>query len=61
MIREIKDLLLEYSKKLDAISGRLLVRPSGTEDLIRITMWGKNEDEVNHLAHKLKKSLGELL
>ena len=59
--QKIKDLLLEYSKKLDTISGRLLVRPSGTEDLIRITMWGEDEDKVNHLAHKLKKSLGELL
>ncbi len=59
--QEIEDLLLKYNKKLDSISGRLLVRPSGTEDLIRITMWGKNEDKVNQLAHKLKKSLGELL
>ncbi|MBR3236768.1 hypothetical protein IKF92_03805 [Candidatus Saccharibacteria bacterium] len=56
-----KKLLLEYSKKLDTLSGRLLVRPSGTEPLIRITMWGNDEQKITDLANKLKKELEQTL
>lgn len=56
-----KDLLLEYNQKLQPIAGRLLVRPSGTENLIRITMWGNNEEEITTLANELKTKLGEIL
>lgn len=58
---ESKALLLEYDEKLKAVSGRLLVRPSGTEPLIRITMWGENENEIIALANELKTKLGEIL
>ena len=58
---ESKKLLLEYDKKLKAINGRLLVRPSGTEPLIRITMWGDNESIITSLAEELKTKLGDLL
>lgn len=54
---EAKSLLLEYSKKLEPVSGRLLVRPSGTENLIRITMWGNDESIIKELADDLKNSL----
>lgn len=56
-----KSLLLDYSHKLEAISGRLLVRPSGTEPLIRITMWGDDEPTITTLANELKNHLGEIL
>ena len=56
-----KNLLLEFNKKLESVSGRLLVRPSGTESLIRITMWGDNEDSINQLANELKTKLEETL
>ena len=56
-----KKLLLDYSKKLDQLSGRLLVRPSGTEPLIRITMWGNDEQKITDLANKLKKELEQTL
>ena len=56
-----KQLLLEYSKKLESVQGRLLVRPSGTEPLIRITMWGNNENVIKDLAEELKNKLGEIL
>ena len=56
-----KQLLLEYSQKLESVSGRLLVRPSGTENLIRITMWGDNAKIINQLANELKTKLGEVL
>ena len=56
-----KNLLLDYSKKLEAVSGRLLVRPSGTEPLIRITMWGNDVSIIENLANELKNKLGEIL
>ena len=56
-----KQLLLDYDEKLKPVSGRLLVRPSGTENLIRITMWGDDEDTINTLANELKNKLGETL
>lgn len=56
-----KKLLLEYDKKLKSVDGRLLVRPSGTEPLIRITMWGNDETEITTLANELKTKLGETL
>lgn len=58
---EVKALLLNYSKNLEQVSGRLLVRPSGTEPLIRITMWGNDETIITNLANELKTKLGEIL
>ena len=56
-----RKLLLEYDEKLKGVSGRLLVRPSGTEPLIRITMWGNDESKIVALAEELKNKLGEVL
>jgi phosphoglucosamine mutase len=58
---EAKKLLLDYDNKLQAVEGRLLVRPSGTENLIRITMWGNDETAITNLANELKDKLGEAL
>lgn len=57
----VKALLLEYSKKLESYDGRLLVRPSGTENLIRLTMWGNDKKIIDILANDLKTKLGEIL
>ena len=56
-----ENLLKEYEEKLISVSGRLLVRPSGTENLIRITMWGNNKDKITALANALKNDLAEIL
>ena len=56
-----KALLLDYNEKLKPVSGRLLARPSGTENLIRITMWGTDQDIITNLANELKTKLGEVL
>ena len=56
-----KSLLKSYEEKLENVSGRLLVRPSGTEDLIRITMWGNDEQTINQLALALKDELKGVL
>ena len=58
---EVKNLLLDYDNKLQTVEGRLLVRPSGTENLIRITMWGNDETAITNLANELKDKLGEAL
>ena len=54
---DIKQLLLDYSKQLDAYQGRLLVRPSGTEPLIRLAMWGNDKNIIDKLANELKDRL----
>ena len=56
-----KQLLLEYDEKLKSVDGRLLVRPSGTEPLIRITLWGNDELKIATLANELKEKLGGTL
>ncbi|MBR3132004.1 phosphoglucosamine mutase [Candidatus Saccharibacteria bacterium] len=53
----VKKLLLDYDEKLKTVSGRLLVRPSGTENLIRITMWGNDESIISTLANYLRNEL----
>ena len=57
----VKNIISQYEEKVKSVDGRLLVRPSGTEDLIRITMWGDNENDINKLAEELKTKLGEIL
>ena len=57
----VRKLLLEYDEKLKTADGRLLVRPSGTELLIRITMWGNDKEQITKLANELKNKLGEML
>lgn len=56
-----KQLLLDYDEKLKSVNGRLLVRPSGTEPLIRITMWGNDKDIITNFANELKDKLGATL
>lgn len=58
---EAKQLLLDYEHKLEQESGRLLVRPSGTEPLIRITLWGNDEAAIAELANQLKEELSKIL
>lgn len=53
----IQKLIGKYEKQLKSAQGRLLVRPSGTEPLIRITMWGNDEDLITILANELREEL----
>ena len=59
-VKEITDVIKEVDKKLSG-RGRLLVRCSGTEDLIRVMAEGPDEDElkilVNNIAELVKKHL----
>ena len=58
---QVKQLLLDYNQKLEPLNGRLLVRPSGTEPLIRITIWGNDKKVIDAIAHKLQKELETIL
>lgn len=38
--------------------GRVLIRPSGTEPLVRVMLEGENQEEINHMAHELAALIG---
>lgn len=50
----------EIEEKL-AGEGRVLIRPSGTEPLVRVMLEGKKQDELNVLATNLAKLIEETL
>ena len=60
-MNNVKTKIQEINKKLEN-KGRLLVRYSGTENLCRIMIEGKNENEIknlaNELANEIKKEVG---
>ncbi len=39
--------------------GRVLIRPSGTEPLVRVMLEGENQKEIDEMAHKLAKLIEE--
>jgi phosphoglucosamine mutase len=49
--------LIEKEKKILGDKGRILVRKSGTENLIRIMAEGEDEKEVNDIADRIKETL----
>ena len=57
----VKSTISQFEQKVKSVNGRLLVRPSGTEPIIRITMWGDDEKAITDLAEELKTKLGEIL
>ena len=54
-------ILAEYERILTEKGGRMLVRPSGTEALIRVTMWGPSLSEIEALAKELGEKIKEVL
>ena len=57
----VKSTISQYEEKVKSVNGRLLVRPSGTEPLIRITIWGDDEKNITALAEELKEKLSKNL
>ncbi len=49
---EVMDLIREVEESLEG-KGRVLIRPSGTEPLVRIMLEGEDQDEINTAAHKI--------
>ncbi len=57
---EVKSYLDIETRRLEG-DGRILVRPSGTEPLIRIMIEGSNEDFINKLVNECAETLKNLL
>lgn len=57
---EVKSYLDIEANRLEG-DGRILVRPSGTEPLIRIMIEGRNEDTINNLVLECAATLKNLL
>lgn len=51
---EIVNEIKKIEKKLDG-TGRVLIRPSGTEPLVRVMLEGENQAELDEMAHSLAK------
>ena len=65
-----KDKFMEYAEISDAISkveerfggeGRVLIRPSGTEPLVRVMIEGKNQEEIDSEAKKLADLITKIM
>ncbi len=57
--KEQKQNFAERKGVAKEINGRFLIRPSGTEDIIRITVWGEDETKTQKYAEKLVENLKE--
>lgn len=57
---EIAEAIAELEKKFDG-EGRVLIRPSGTEPLVRVMIEGKNQQEIEEEAHKLAKLITDVI
>ncbi|MBZ9689394.1 phosphoglucosamine mutase [Clostridium estertheticum] len=55
---EIVEEIKRIEKKLNGC-GRVLIRPSGTEPLVRVMLEGKVQSELNEMAHSLAKLIEE--
>lgn len=51
---EIASMIKDMEAKMDGC-GRVLIRPSGTEPLVRVMLEGENQAEIDEMAHTLAK------
>ncbi|MTI69120.1 MAG: phosphoglucosamine mutase [Firmicutes bacterium] len=56
----IKEEITKLEKRLDG-EGRVFIRPSGTEPLVRVMIEGKDEEEINKMAKDLADLIEERL
>jgi Phosphomannomutase len=57
----IKEIINKYDKSLENENGRMLIRPSGTEPLIRVTMWGEDKEKIKSLSNDVSNEIKEML
>lgn len=50
--KEIACMINKMERKMNG-SGRVLIRPSGTEPLVRVMLEGENQSEISKMAHEL--------
>lgn len=61
-IHEVDEEIKSEISKIDAAlqgRGRVLIRPSGTEPLVRVMLEGENQEEIDKLANDLAKLIEE--
>ena len=58
---EAKKLLTSYEEMAKELQGKVLLRPSGTEDIYRISLWGKDEKRIQELSQEIADKLRELI
>ena len=51
-MKKLLRLYNEVEAKLNGV-GRVLIRPSGTEPLVRVMLEGENQEEINEMANGL--------
>ena len=56
--KEIQDEINRIEELLHG-KGRVLIRPSGTEPLVRVMLEGENQTEIDELAHNLANMIEE--
>ena len=54
-VEEIKNEIARIEGLMEG-SGRVLIRPSGTQPLVRVMLEGKEEGQINELANNLANS-----
>lgn len=57
---EIASAIAELTKKFDG-EGRVLIRPSGTEPLVRVMIEGKNQEQITEEAKKLAALITDVM
>ncbi len=57
---ELQEVIHKYENQLSG-RGRILLRPSGTEPLIRVMAEGDNIDEITDIVNDIAKCIGEFL
>ncbi len=56
--KEIQSLIKNIEEKM-ADQGRVLIRPSGTEPIVRVMIEGKNENEISEFAYEIANKIME--
>lgn len=56
--KEIQDYIAEIEEEMKG-SGRVLIRPSGTEPLVRVMIEGEDIEKINQLAEDLAKKISD--
>ena len=59
-IQEVAEAIAALEKKIDG-EGRVLIRPSGTEPLVRVMIEGKDQAEIDAEAHKLAELIMDVM
>jgi phosphoglucosamine mutase len=57
---EISSAIEKLEKKF-AGEGRVLIRPSGTEPLVRVMIEGKDQDQISREAEKLANLIQDIM